>query len=303
MNIFVITSVLMFFIMTVTGCGDFSKKNPVLATVGSYKITLADFNERISNLPARYREIVNKRTGEYLGELIHDTLLYQEALRKGKQQDKDVQKVIEEAKKKILIAKLLKDDIEDSIKISDEDIREFYRENASKYKTPELMRVSHILTPAKEDAVKVLEALEMGADFDGIARARSVDPTAQRGGDIGYFPKGQLMPEFEDACASLEIGEVSGVVKTKLGYHIIKLTDRIAPKDRPIEQVYELIKNEIYTSKKRKIFNELLEKLKKETKIEINDNVFASEDKPEEDKGKRPTDAGDKAPMEGDGEN
>ncbi|MEA3489120.1 MAG: peptidylprolyl isomerase [Candidatus Omnitrophota bacterium] len=270
--------ILFFFI---SGCGKAPEKEVVLASIGDAKITVSDFNERIANLPERYREVVSKKKNEYLLDLIDDTLLYQEAVRKNIHRDKDVQQMIEEAKKKIMIARLLKDEVDSLIEITEDDMQQFYGENRKRYMTPEIMRVSHILLLSREDANDVLDELSKGGKFEDLARARSVDPTAQNAGDIGYFPKGQLMPEFEDACAKLDKGETSGVVKTKLGYHIIKLTNRRKPEQRPIEQVAEDIKSRLRVIKRRKAFTELLGRLRKDTVIEINEEVLSARAKPE----------------------
>jgi len=258
------------------GCGQKNDGDTVLASIGGVVIRLTDFEERISNLPARYRDVVRKRKGEYLEELVNDTLLYQEAVRLGLHKEKEVQGVIEEAKKKILVARLLKDRVDDVIVINDEDITEYYNGNKKKYMTPEIMRVSHILVPSRKDAEEILKTLESGADFEETAKAKSVDPTAQRGGDIGYFPKGQLMPEFERACLKLDINENSGIVKTKLGYHIIKLTDRRLPEERSVEQVAADIKAKLRTIKRRKIFNGLLAGLRNSTEIIINEKALGN---------------------------
>ena len=271
-------------LLVTSGCGRSRDKEVVLVLVGDEKITVEDFNERIANLPRRYRDIVNKRKGEYLQELISDTMLYHEAIRKNLHKDKDVQKVIEEARKKILIAKLLKDEVDDEIVITEEDINEFYDANKDKYMASEIMRVSHILVPSREDAEGILKKLAGGENFEDLARAKSVDPTAQRGGDIGYFPRGQLMPEFENACAQLDVGEVSGVVRTKLGYHIIKLTDRKEPELRPIEQVSGDIRSRLRTIKRQKIFNEMIGRLRNETVIKINEEVLSGQEAKETDK-------------------
>ncbi|MDD5634622.1 MAG: peptidyl-prolyl cis-trans isomerase [Candidatus Omnitrophica bacterium] len=265
-------------LMASVGCAKEAKNKAVLVEIGDTKITVADFEERISNLPQRYQNIINKQKNEYLNELINDTLLYQEAIDLGLQKDKDVQKVMEEARKKILIAKLLKDKVDDAIVITDEEVKEYYEKNQAEYMTPEIMRVSHILVFSRDAAEKILQELRSGRDFEEVARARSLDPTAQRGGDIGYFPKGQLMPEFEAACSALEIGQMSGAVKTKLGYHIIKLTDRKAPQPRSLEQVEKYIKAKLRTLKRQVIFNELLTKLHKETRIKINEKNLKGEE-------------------------
>jgi peptidyl-prolyl cis-trans isomerase C len=261
--------------IVITGCGRSSKEGAVIASIGNYKITAGSFNERVSNLPERYQRIVKRRKKEFLEDLINDTLLYQEAVRKELHKDEDVLKVIEEARKKILIARLLKDEVDDKIDVTDDDVIIFYNENKSKYMTPEIMRVSHILIQSRETAEEIKKRLDEGENFEDLARAKSVDPTAQRGGDIGYFPKGQLMPEFEKACATLDINEISGIVETKLGYHIIKLTDRREPQLKPIERVQDDIKSRLRTIKRQRAFNEMLGRLHEETEIEINEEALS----------------------------
>ncbi len=259
-----------------TGCGRQPEKSVVLAMIGRQGITVADFEERISNLPVRYRSVINNQKAEYLQELINDTLLYQEAVRRGLDKDKEVRQVVEEARKKILIARLLKDEVDDVISITEEDVIKFYNDNHAQYMTPEVMRVSHILATSPESAERISEELKAGAVFEDLARMKSMDPTAQKGGDIGYFPKGQLIPEFESACAQLEIGETSGVTKTKLGYHIIKLTDRKEPQQRPVGQVAEEIKSQLRIVERQRIFNKLLAGLREDADIRINEEALVA---------------------------
>jgi len=84
------------------------------------------------------------------------------------------------------------------------------------------MRALHILVATREEANAILAELKAGKDFKEMAKTKSVGPNAKEGGDLGYFSKGDFQPEFEKAIASLKAGELSGVVETKLGYHIFK---------------------------------------------------------------------------------
>lgn len=266
------------------GCGPEINDEETLAVIGRDRITVSDFNYRISNLPERYRQVGRRRKMEYLEELVNDTLLYQEALRSEVQRIEDVQKVIEEARRKIIIARFLQDTIDEKISISDEDVREYYEANEKMFRTPEIMRLSHILVLSREEGLDILEELDAGVEFEEIARTRSVDPTAQRGGDIGYFPKGQLMPEFEQACETLEVGEISGVVRTSLGYHVIKLTDRRDPEPVAIERVEERIRERLYALQRQKKFNEMLQRLREETDIEIHEEAIVSDQENKEER-------------------
>ena len=112
--------------ITVTGCGrKAASSKDVLATVGNEAITLDGFNEKIAQLPPNVKSIAESNKLGYLDNLVLETLFYQEVLRRKIDKDKEIQKLFEEAKKKIMIARLVKEEIEDKISISDEEIRDY----------------------------------------------------------------------------------------------------------------------------------------------------------------------------------
>ena len=87
------------------------------------------------------------------------------------------------------------------------------------------VRASHLLVKTEEEAAKLREEILAGKDFAEVAAKVSMCPSGRDGGDLGFFGKGQMVKEFEDACFSMEVGEVSNPIKTQFGYHLIKLTD------------------------------------------------------------------------------
>lgn len=265
-----------FLIFSSLGCGEKKDDPEILVEIGSIRITVDDFEDRISNLPTRYRRMVNNRRDEYLQEYINDMLLYRAAKGAGVHNKEDVRKLIAQARKKIIISRFLKDEVEDRIGVSEEEVIDYYENNASEFLSPATMRLSHILVQSREEAESLLKQLDDGAVFESLARAKSVDPSAQRGGDVGFFPKGQLMPEFEKAINTLEVGDISGVVETNLGYHIIKLTAREEPKPVPVEQVEEHIRKKLYRQEKQYLFNKLLNDLRENVTIKINEEALAA---------------------------
>jgi len=127
------------------------------------------------------------------------------------------------------------DAIRSKTPVPEADIERAYNENIQQYSTPEQVRASHILlrTEGKDDAAvkakadDILKQLRAGADFAELARMHSEDePTAKNGGDLDYFGRGRMVPEFDQAAFALEPGQTSEVIKTDYGYHIIKLTDK-----------------------------------------------------------------------------
>lgn len=88
------------------------------------------------------------------------------------------------------------------------------------------VKASHLLVKTEEEALKLKEEIAAGKDFAKVAQEVSLCPSGQNGGDLGYFTKGQMVKEFEDAAFSMEVGEVSAPIKTQFGYHLIYLTDK-----------------------------------------------------------------------------
>ncbi|MGD9675675.1 MAG: peptidylprolyl isomerase [Candidatus Bipolaricaulia bacterium] len=113
------------------------------------------------------------------------------------------------------------------IEISDEDLEAYWLENRATYDIEEQVRASHILVATEQSASEVLAALDSGADFSALAKERSSDTgSASKGGDLGWFGRGQMVEAFEQAAFALAKGERSGVVQTNYGYHIILVVDR-----------------------------------------------------------------------------
>lgn len=115
--------------------------------------------------------------------------------------------------------------LEPKTDVTAEEIQQFYDTNKAALGTPEQIQASHILVATKEEADAILAELKQGGDFAAIAKAKSIDPGSKdNGGDLGLFGKGKMVPEFEAAAFALKINEISGVVQTENGFHIIKKT-------------------------------------------------------------------------------
>ena len=259
----------------VPGCGE--KDSQVLVKLDNkHTITVSDFNERVARLPERYREVIEENKREFLNELIIDTLLYNAAMKKGLDRGKEVKDVVKEAKRKILIARLLKDEVEGDVEVSEIEITDYYNANKEKFAAPETLRASHILVRDEAEANEIQKKVSRGEDFEKLAEEYSVDPTAKIGGDIGYFAKGQLVPEFEEVCFDMKVGETSGVVKTRFGYHIIKLTERKEPHIKELYEVQDSIEEALGRGKKKLLFDKYVEGLKEKSQIIINDDLLIS---------------------------
>lgn len=158
--------------------------------------------------------------------------------------------------------------------ITDAEVEEDYNANIDVFSIPESVRASHILVETEEEVQAVLDALEEGQSFADLAMRYSIDTgSAVRGGDLGYFYRGDMVQEFEDVAFALEVGETSGAVKTDYGYHVIALTDRIPRKVDPLEEVREDVIT-MMRQQRTPEFGQLVSELLRTTPVTIYDERF-----------------------------
>lgn len=156
------------------------------------------------------------------------------------------------------------------ITISDEEIAQYYEEYESFFFQPEKRKISHILVEDKEEAELLLNQLNDGIiDFETTAKEKSICPSAEKNGDLGYISRGQMVPEFEEASFSLEAGNLSDIVKTEFGYHIIKCYDIQEEKQLSLEEAGDNIKSILTSQKQNERIDELIAQLREEADIVI----------------------------------
>lgn len=186
-------------------------------------------------------------------------------------------------KREILYALFTPDAYMGEVKVSDEEIKQYYDERIERYSHDEEVKARHILFPVKEDAPeaevekvkaeaqKVLEQIRQGADFTDMAEKHSGDPgSAKTGGDLGYFSRGRMVPAFSEAAFGLKPGEVSDLVRTQFGFHIIKVEDHRPERVETLEQVKGDIEKEIKEERAREIAYSRA--------VNFDDSAFASKD-------------------------
>lgn len=194
----------------------------------------------------------------------------------------------ERMKKGIAYGKLMKKELGDQLNVTEEQAREYYTKNKSRFEKPEQVRASHILikpdkadpnaadpndakakakAAAKIKAENLLKQVKAGADFATLAKENSACPSAQKGGDLDFRGRGSWVPPFEQAAFKLKVGQVSDIVETKYGYHIIKLTGRKEASITTFEQAKDDIINNLKQNKQRQLARKYIESLKTEAKI------------------------------------
>lgn len=260
-------------VLFVAGCT--SKKgatNPVLAKAGKAEITKEDFFREFNRVPewAKGRFQTEEGKKQFLEEIIKKELIYQDAKKKGLQRDEKLKAEVEELEKMTLIKAVLEKEVEEKARLDPKEVREFYDKHPDEFRIGSEVRASHILVDSEEDAKNILQRIQRGESFSVLAEKFSRDKaSAKNGGDLGFFGRGRMVPEFERVAFSLKAGEVSNPVRTRFGYHIIKVTDRKEGKLGDFEEVKDAIARRVAMEKQKDIFDSFIGKLKKEYKTEI----------------------------------
>jgi parvulin-like peptidyl-prolyl isomerase len=252
-------------LLAFSGCGK-SGDTPV-ATVGDYNITTDEFNDYFQRanmtFPTAQEEYNKKR--EILDSMIVTRLLIQGAYEKNIDQVEELARAVAANKDKFLVSTLYKLHVSDKAEPSEAEMKDFY--NRMQYK----VRAAHILIEDMDTAQAIFERVKSGENFEQLAFEYSIDPDAKRNkGDLGYFLWGATVDEFQQAAFAMEPGEVSPPVKSRFGYHIIKVLDKI-PNDtrRDFAQMKESIRNQILRRKSAELTQEYFEVLKKKYPITV----------------------------------
>ncbi|MGI6143359.1 MAG: peptidylprolyl isomerase [bacterium] len=153
--------------------------------------------------------------------------------------------------------------------VKDEDVESFYNDNQEMFRVSEQVRARHILVKDQELAEELLERAQAGEDFAVLAQEYSEDPVSQAaGGDLGFFPRGMMVPEFEEAAFGAGVGEIVGVVETTHGYHIIKVEEKEPARTLSLEEMEENIRGYLQEEQKMKAFSSYITDLKEKAEIE-----------------------------------
>ena len=181
----------------------------------------------------------------------------------------------------LMIDKWVNEKVKPAIKVDDKAIEAFYNENAERFKTPEQTSASHILIKvdqgatdvqkkeARAKAESILEQLKKGGDFAALAKENSACPSKERGGDLGSFSRGQMVPAFEETAFKLKPGELSGVVETDFGFHIIKGGEHKDAGQVPLAEVKEPLRQNMIKQQVGAAMEKLVSQLWQENKVEV----------------------------------
>ncbi len=299
-----VSLVLLAILFAAIGCsGD--RGSPIVAMVDGREITLEDVDGLLNRLipggmgDVEDVELKNLRL-DLLNQIIEEELILQEAGRMGLNVSMEevmaevaafkdeyigknfevevmeaygtMQKWHDDIRKRILIKKVI-ETLSEGIEITEQEIRDYYREHRDEYKIPPRVRARIITVGTEEEAKEARERLKE-EDFAAVAREVSISPEAERGGDLGFFGKGSMPKEFEDVVFSLPAGGISGVVKTAYGYHIFLVEEKKKGKRKRLKELKEKIRVVLQRGKEEAEFQSLVKGLKGNANIEVKEDLL-----------------------------
>ena len=235
----------------------------ILAQVGLTTITDDDVTDAIASLGPRAREYDNPRGRQVmLEQIINKKLVLMDARKTLLEHDPEFKAELEKLKDELLanfyVEKVLRE-----VKVTPEEVKAYFDGHPQEFQGEETVAASHILVETEDKALDLKDKIDKGEiTFEEAAKAFSTCPSAQKGGDLGSFGRGQMVPEFEEAAFALEAGKVSEPVKTQFGYHLIRVNGREDAKAPSFEDVREQLTEHLLAEKQRKAYESKMGQLR-----------------------------------------
>ncbi|MBR2971416.1 MAG: peptidylprolyl isomerase [Clostridia bacterium] len=236
----------------------------ILAKVGALTVTENEVNEFLAELGARaqgYNTPEGRRA--ILEEIIGSKLLLLDARHNLLETEPEFKAELAKLRENLLI-NYAGNKIITAVKVSDEDVKKYYEDNIDRFKQGETVNADHILVDSEEKALEIFAKIQSGeVSFADAAREYSSCPSGQRGGNLGDFGRGQMVPEFDKAVFELEVGQVTEVpVQTQFGYHLIKLNSKSDESVMSFEQIAPQLKDMVLGEKRREAYEKRINQLK-----------------------------------------
>lgn len=237
-----------------------------LAKIGSRSITDADMKSMLGAMPEAQKQQINsdnEMKSRMVDNLIVEELFVLEAEKTGVTKDKDFKAALERARRQLLAQRYLQKTVQP--KLTDKNVKNFFEKNKTRYSLDEV-HAYHVLLKTESEAKEVYEKAKKGEDFEVLAKKYSKDPSAaQNMGDLGFFTRARMVPQFSDAAFSLKAGEISKPVKTPFGYHVIKVVEKKNGKSVKFDEVKEQVRGDFQNES----INDLIASLKKSNKVTV----------------------------------
>ena len=253
----------------------FASEDEVVALVNSEPIHYSQLEPFFAEYKKRAKKdrVVKEDKVQLLKNLIRRNLILQQDFTDNLRKNQEITRLVKEYEDKLVLEKYIKQNIIDSLIVSEEEAKQYYSDNLHRFISQPKVNASHILLRTEDDAKQVLKKLESGESFTELARNHSIDlPMAFEGGAMGTITKGQTMPQLDEALFVLDEGEISSIVKTQYGWHILRVDKIIAEQYIPYKQIKEKIMMILKKEKEAKAYEAMTQELEKGADIQIFEN-------------------------------
>ena len=236
----------------------------ILATVGTATVTESEVRELLTALAASGQNYDNPQGRSIiLEQLIANKLLLLDAKKNMYEYDPAFKAQMAKVKDDMLIKFAMAKTFESVKPASDDEAKAYYEENQDKFAAGDSVNASHILVDTAEKAAEILAEINSGStSFEDAARKHSTCPSSENGGNLGEFTRGQMVPEFDAAVFTMNVGEIKGPVKTQFGYHLIKLNAKNEGKTYAYDEIAPQIKEIMAKEKQQKAYQSKINQLK-----------------------------------------
>jgi peptidyl-prolyl cis-trans isomerase C len=237
--------------------------DPAIVRVNGVEIRQSDLTLAEEDLGSELQGPPEQKREQLISYLSDIVLVSQEADKRKMAEDPDFKRRQALMRNKLLMGALLQ--AHGKAAATDEEMRKIYEEQVKPMGAEEEVHARHILVETEDEAKAIVEQLKGGADFAALAKEKSKDTgSAEEGGDLGYFVKGRMVPEFAEVAFKMYAGQVSNPVKTQFGWHVIKVEDK---RTRPVPE-FDQVKPQIESYLARRAQTELVAQLRESAKVE-----------------------------------
>ncbi len=246
----------------------------IFATVNGEKITIDDINIMLKAFKEKraFSELSKEQRELLLDQTIENKILQQNALKEGIKNDPSYINALKAFENKMLVELWMKKAF-DKVEVTEEEIKAYYNKNKSEFKKKEQIKARHIVIKSKEEAFDLIKKLDGVKDniqkaFIKLAKENSIGPSAPKGGDLGWFAKGDMLEPFWEEAKSLKKSTYSKApIQTQYGYHIIFVDAKQPAYTIELEKIKPVIINKIKMQKFQSVVNLKIDKLKQEANI------------------------------------
>ncbi len=261
------------------GGGDGTAQGPVVLKVNDKAFTTADLErelgQEIRRAPREMQQYLISKEGQkqFLDRMARRELLLQEAEKQKLGDRPEVAEQVAALRRDLMLRALLQEEVSAKVKVEDKDVQDYFTAHPDEFSGEEV-RVRHILVRSEEEAKFVLDRAKK-EPFEALAKELSKDTaTSGTGGDLGYLRREQMFPDFAKAAFDLKPGELSGVVKTPFGFHVLKLVDRKKGQPLTFEQVKEPLRRRLADERQTQRYQEWIKGLEAAAKITRDESLL-----------------------------